>query len=419
MKNSGLKLNCIVRCVLLSLSVISNSLAYAESELKFSGHIKLRSAYIMNPTDSLGADAGPDDGFLNDYNFRPRVEYNYDSWTFQTEAEINGIGGNAKPGVEAVLFGRPLLENDDRRILNLSTDEGNSSFSRTSRIDRLLVSYSEPSLNVALGRQSYSYGQGLVFSALDVFNPFSPVAYDTEFKIGEDMLTFRKELSSSVTLGMLAVGRRNESNSIMANESSFGTHLTYQGDEFETNMLLARHFGGNIVGLGFNYTILGAILRSDIAFNEGATGGNWIDFLLNIDRGFVILDYNIVLFMEYFKSGLASSRPTAAIIDQELMQRLRRGELFTLSEQYLAGGGRIEISDRINFINLLILNLQDASSVYRPFFEIENSDNSRVRLGGVFFLGGSGSEFGGFKTEGLPADIRQANQLFLQYAYYF
>jgi len=33
-----------------------------------------------------------------------------------------------------------------------------------------------------------SWGNGLVFSPMDIVNPFDPTAVDTEYKAGDDML---------------------------------------------------------------------------------------------------------------------------------------------------------------------------------------------------------------------------------------
>ncbi|HMO17626.1 MAG TPA: hypothetical protein PKA63_05380 [Oligoflexia bacterium] len=420
----------IIFCMVFFGIYLPSPILSEESDLDFSGHIKLRTALVFNPEDSVSREFGPSEGFLHDYNIRPRISYNNKAWLLNLEGEVNGIGGSAKSGVEAALFGRPLLENDDRRFFNLSTREGDSSFSRTSRIDRILVGYNDSGIDLRLGRQSYSYGQGLSFSVLDVFNPFSPVAYDTEFKIGEDMFTLRFEPETYFSAGLIAVGRRNENGSVLSDESSFAFHASCNYDSFEWNVILSRHYGGDLIGGGLSYSFLGAMMRSDFSINESSEGKYWSDFLVNIDRGFIFLDHNLYFFLEYFYSGLGL-RNTGFTTDNAqgdleggvgnalLFERLRRGELFTFGRQYIGFGGSVEFSERLKFLQFFLVNIDDQSRLIRPFFEFDLDDSKRIRFGALLFGGSTETEFGGFTQAGFPAMIKPGNQLFLQFANYF
>ena len=56
------------------------------------------------------------------------------------------------------------------------------------RLDRLSLGYTSESLVMRLGRQAVTWGNGLVFYPMDIFNPFNPVAIDKDYKTGDDML---------------------------------------------------------------------------------------------------------------------------------------------------------------------------------------------------------------------------------------
>ena len=58
----------------------------------------------------------------------------------------------------------------------------------TQRIDRLSIAYTGAHLVVRAGRQALTWGAGLVFRPMDLFDPFAPDATDTEYKPGTDML---------------------------------------------------------------------------------------------------------------------------------------------------------------------------------------------------------------------------------------
>jgi len=56
------------------------------------------------------------------------------------------------------------------------------------RTDRLSVKYSRSGLDVTLGRQPVTFGSGLVFTPMDIVNPFNAATIDTEYKPGVDAL---------------------------------------------------------------------------------------------------------------------------------------------------------------------------------------------------------------------------------------
>jgi hypothetical protein len=56
------------------------------------------------------------------------------------------------------------------------------------RIDRLSVTYSSTHVVLKFGRQALTWGAGLVFHPMDLFDPFAPDAIDTQYKPGTDML---------------------------------------------------------------------------------------------------------------------------------------------------------------------------------------------------------------------------------------
>lgn len=65
-------------------------------------------------------------------------------------------------------------------------DEEGSSFKLIGRTDRLMVKAGVPGVDVTIGRQPVSFGQGRFFTPLDLVNPFTPAVIDTEYKPGVD-----------------------------------------------------------------------------------------------------------------------------------------------------------------------------------------------------------------------------------------
>lgn len=76
-------------------------------------------------------------------------------------------------------------------------------------IDRLAVGYKLSSLNLTVGRQAIGWGRGVMFSAVDLFAPFSPFEIDREWRRGIDAA--RAEVTFGPKLSADAVAAAGES----------------------------------------------------------------------------------------------------------------------------------------------------------------------------------------------------------------
>ncbi len=97
--------------------------------------------------------------------------------TFNVPPGVGLAGTNAGVGLQAPEF----------VDLTWEPDTGPSLLVR-GRTDRLSVKYSRSGLDVTLGRQPVTFGSGLVFTPMDIVNPFSAAVIDTEYKPGVDAL---------------------------------------------------------------------------------------------------------------------------------------------------------------------------------------------------------------------------------------
>ena len=81
-----------------------------------------------------------------------------------------------------------LVVDDDRRLFDLThilTEKDH--YLAYHRLDRLNLSYSANWGTLRLGRQALTWGDGLIFNPMDLFNPFSPTAVQRDYKVGDDM----------------------------------------------------------------------------------------------------------------------------------------------------------------------------------------------------------------------------------------
>ena len=75
-------------------------------------------------------------------------------------------------------------------------------------IDRLWLEFTGEELVLRVGRQAISWGNGILFSAFDLFNPFSPTEIDTDYKPGDDLIYSQLLLPGGGDIQALIVARR-------------------------------------------------------------------------------------------------------------------------------------------------------------------------------------------------------------------
>ncbi|MCW9018140.1 MAG: hypothetical protein OQJ89_14315 [Kangiellaceae bacterium] len=321
----------------------------------------------------------------------------------------------------ALDYGPP---NDDARLFDLTSvisDEGKRILFH--RLDRLSVRYTTTNFVFRFGRQAVSWGNGLVFQPMDIFNPFAPTAIDKEYKTGDDMLYMQYLLDSGDDVQTVIVPRRDIiNNKIEAQQSSFAVkyHTIYGTTDID--LLISQHFDDNVVGIGFAADWKGSVLRGDLVrawnSNESALSG-----VVSINYSWIWGGHNVSGFLEYFHNGNGIDdgdySPAALAVNPALTNRLARGEIFTLGQDYLAGGLTVELTPRWLFNPLLINNMNDHSWLTQWNATFDWQQNLTLLLGANLPLGNKGTEYGGIP--GSMPDVYNGGgrSAFVQLAYYF
>ena len=108
------------------------------------------------------------------------------------------------------------------------------------------------------------------------------------------------------------------------------------------------------------------------------------------------------VFMSFFQlcaatvTGCRKSDYAAAFSDPDILDRLSRGDMFTLGRNYLAGQLQYEIHPLVILSLALINNLADPSGTVQPRMEWNAAQNVQIVLSGTTHYGGEGTEYGGF-----------------------
>src|SRR5436190_6089933 len=138
------------------------------------GRLELQDFAAFARSDSLDALLGARD--RNDVagNLRLTWEPQWDSWTFTLHYLLQADYGDS---VRLARARAGLIPAPPSTLLDLTSllyDHANLKSEQS--IDRLSIGYAAEDLVVRIGRQALTWGGGLVFRPMDLFDPFAPNA---------------------------------------------------------------------------------------------------------------------------------------------------------------------------------------------------------------------------------------------------
>ena len=425
-----MKLHRVVYCLLCFAFLACGSgrlLAAASDYWRFGGHIKGQFLYGTYPEDSFlreltGANS-------QDYNFDTRLKlaFNRGPWAAVADYQFIALYG------DTVEFSRALRDletipgsapTDELRWFDLThviSDQGRQLV--VQRLDRLYVGYSGERWVTRFGRQVLSWGNGMVFTAMDFFNPFDPAAVDKEYKTGDDMLYGQYLRDNGDDLQMVGVVRRDaETGDVEADVGTLALKYHGFGGEFEYDVLAAYHYSDAIVGLGGNHPLGGALWRGDLTLTR--TEDNTVPvFVTSLTYTWVLSEKNVSGILEYFYNGFGIAdgdySPISLAEHPDLIERIARGELYTLGRNYLVGSLVIEINPLLQFTPNLFANLNDPSGLLQLQGQFDLAQNLLLLAAVNLPLGANGTEYGGIDSGIDGLYLSTGINLFVQLAWYF
>jgi hypothetical protein len=328
------------------------------------------------------------------------------------------------PGLAAQGFIGIRIPEDDRRLVDLtSVITENDDLVLYHRIDRLALTLKPEWGVVRVGRQAVTWGNGLIFNPMDLFNPFSPTDIERDYKIGDDMVSVQAPLGGTGNLQFLYVPRRNPDTHHLSWESSSLAakyHFAVAGTEFD--LMAARHYSDYVFGVGSVGYLGDAAWRIDLTWtvlDSGGPSSDYLSLVANMDYSWTWFEKNFYGLVEFFYSGIGEDDYRAALLNPDILERLDRGELYTLGRTYLAASVTMEVHPLVNVILSAITNLHDPSGVLQPRVTYDLTQNTRLTAGGSLFWGSPGSEFGGVKIPGTGFTARGADSAYLWLSWYF
>lgn len=386
------------------LFLLSLPTAGLASDWQYSGHIKYQAALNIYDATSLIGSGGIVTALDQDANLRLRAEKRDGSWDYKVHYEVGVLYGNTLEALRSLTlpFGSFGPTNDDKRLFNLTTtiyDAGPAAV--VHRFDRASARFTSENFVFRVGRDAVSWGNGLVFQPMDIFNPFSPTAVDKEYKSGDDMLYAQWLFAKGDDLQLITIPRRNTSGMVDVAESSFAIKYRSRAGDRDTDILLARHYGENLVGVGTASDWGNAVVRGEFIASTSSTA-TVISGVANINYSWTWRKRNVSGFAEYFRNGfgIADTDYSTVATNTALISRINRGELFNVGRDYMVGGVTIGLTPRWQISPTLIWNLNDGSALWQIGASFDWKQNATILLGGIVPIGPQGTEFGGIPIGG-------------------
>ncbi len=398
--------------LLVLTCAVSVCVAEAEESTDVGGHTKLGIVTQQFPSDSVFRDLLGNQSTDSQADLRLNLKHRRNGWTLAADYQLIARHSEALTIVD-----------DDRRLMDLTAViERGDEYALQHRLDRLSLTYSSEKTVIRAGRQALSWGNSLFYAPMDLVNPFNPATIDTEYKAGDDMVYFQYLLDNGSDLQAAYVFRRDGLGKTDSNVASMATkYHGYVGDG-EYDVLIARHYGDGVLGLGLSHGIGGAQWGADLVVTD-TDFDTYVQLTSNLSYSWVAFDKNMSGTIEYHFNGfgLQSDRydPIAIAGKPDLLERLQRGESFALGRHYLAGSLLVELTPLWTVSPTVLLNAGDPSTLLQLITSYSVSDNITF-LGSVNVpVGNRGSEFGGVESQLPGRYFSTTASVFGQIAWYF
>ena len=421
-------LNARGSLLLISILLIAGrECAADQSSFDLNGHIKFQPTLEKSRYDDIWRNSDPRSSELIDVRLNGEIRENQFRFVLQGESitisgamlNANVNGGGALPGIAPISF-----LSDGSRLFDLSSYSiEDSKLISLQRIDRAYMEYSTERFVLRIGRQAYTVGNGLVFQAIDLFAPFSPVEIDRDYKTGEDILYIESILNDNVSLEVLTVPRR-ENGDVTFDAGSYGAILHYNLPQFSTNVqgLSALHRGEWNYGIGSSTSISDSVVRFDILATR-TEDGEWREsFLFNVDTSWTFWEHNTYGFIEYYHNGFGSEQGLYSEMPEETLQRFVAGDVYVTGTDFLSAGVRVELHPLIQIVLTEIYALQDGSAFHQAQLQYDFLQDATLTFGLNIPTGGRGSEFGGrgvVVSEGETRYVRPPRSAYLRASFFF
>ncbi len=407
---------------------------HAKIESQWGGHVKIQGSVSWPDDESYFQPVGTGSYCDGHAEFRLKNKLFFAKQGYlETHYEAIIFGGDTRKKEQALsrlfpdLFGRLTLTapmEDDQRLFDLTkTVDESDGYILYHRLDRLSLTLQPKWGTVCIGRQALTWGNGLLFNPMDLFNPFSPTDIERDYKVGDDMVTAQFPLSKTGDFQFLYVPRRDPATHNVAwDRSSLAAKIHFASGVTGYDIMGAKHYEDFVVGLGSTGYLWDTAWRLDSTWTflqEDKGRDSFLSLVANMDYSWIWWGKNLYGFLEFYFNGLGDDHYTNAYADPDISERLARGEIFALGSTYLSGHIKAELHPLLNVYLTVINNLADPSGTLQPRAIWGIAEDAELTFGGNIYFGAKGSEYGGFEIPGTNFFNTSPDSIFVWLTYFF
>jgi len=275
--------------------------------------------------------------------------------------------------------------------LDWSISESGNTSSRH-EIDRALVAFDlewgERSGQITVGRQAVGLGRGVLFSAVDIFAPFSPFDVDREWRRGVDAARVDFMLTDTVSFDFIAAfGADRDNDALIGRLRGYSAEANIDAEIVLGTRARDRMYAGT-----FSWVLGEAEVHLELALfdiPEHAGDGELFGadhltskLVLGGSYNFDVGRSGLKTFLEYHYSGFGvddiADLPMRLLTDPAFGERLARGDTQMLGQHAVAIQVQYELSDEWSLGATWITSPVDWSGMISPVLTWNMADNATM-----------------------------------------
>ena len=313
-------------------------------------------------------------------NDTTNAEFAYEQraqFTSGTSAGLSG-GGGALPSFGEAPYRLAQLD------WQIAKDDDTSIYRH--EIDRGLVAFHPGWGEVTIGRQAIGLGRGVLFGAVDVFAPFSPIEVDREWRRGVDALRIEYHLSDTSSMELLgAFGESWDESALLLRARGYIGNI-------DGELILGKRGRDAMVGLAMSAAVGDAELHAELAVfdipeahPDGGLFGNdhliakavlGSSYTFDVGNGLTLLG-------EYHYSGFGVDDIEDAVkrlMNPDYAARYLRGDTQILGRHALAVQFAYPFTNTLGGGLLIFESLSDGSGLIAPSIRWDVSSSTSLTL---------------------------------------
>ena len=396
----------------------------ADSDSLFDGgHIKYAYENTQLPEDSLFRDY--EDSPLQDHIGSVRLKFSerIDRVKLSADYQLLAAHGDRLSLIRRTQGGQAGFIDDRYRLMDLThvfSEDTNEVIAH--RLDRLTIDVSTENQFLRIGRQAISWGNGMFYNTMDLFNPFDPAAVDREYKTGDDMLYAQQLLHNGDDIQAVWVVRRDDKGEVTSEVDSIAVKYHMFSGEREFDLLVSQHYDDTVLAFGSLSNVGEAVWRGDISYTDTDTD-DVFSLVTSLSYSWYAMNRNMSGVIEYFYNGfgLTSDEFESGNIagHPELLERIDRGELYTYGRHYVAASLLIEMTPLWQLTPNLFINAGDGSLLSQLVSSYDLRQDMQLLAAASLPTGPAGTEFGGANSPIPGKQLSTGFSVFAQLAWYF